>query len=522
MNFPRTLFALAWADLLERVRRYSFLITLALAVYFGYLAAVGRIALAVNNMRGVYNSAWVGTLLALVGSIFLSLAGFYFVKNTVQRDRETGVGQILAATPISKFTYILGKVFSNFVVLSLMIAVLALSAIVMQLIQGEDRQLHLWVLLSPFLFLALPAMAVVSALAVTFETISFLRGGLGNVLYFFLWIAMLSAPIATGNYSEDLGGISIVQQSTRVAAHTPEGSTSFALNAGNFNHPAGVFQWDGLTWTAGILFTRLLVLGFAFLLTVLASVFFNRFDTAPLLRGSKASPPMTPSVASSATQTTGKSPVHLTLSPLISSAPRGRFLTILSAELKLMLKGQKWWWYIVASGLMIATFAVPSAAGRGIALACVWMWSVLLWSPMGIRESLHRTDQILFSAPHPIARQLPAIWLSGVVLAILAGAGFAARLLLAADLRGLAAWLIGALFIPTAALALGVWSHSAKPFEILFTLLWYVGPIHATPALDFMGSAPDTARSTYPLFYLGLTAALAIAALAGRKRQLLT
>ncbi len=110
----------------------------------------------------------------------------------------------------------------------------------------------------------------------------------------------------------------------------------------------------------------------------------------------------------------------------MTSSPRGRFLTILSAELKLMLKGQKWWWYIVAAGLMIATFTVPSAESRGIALACVWMWSVLLWSPMGIREALHRTDQILFSAPHPIARQLPAIWLSGVVLAVLTGAGFAA------------------------------------------------------------------------------------------------
>src|SRR5208283_4882953 len=213
--------------------------------------------------------------------------------------------------------------------------------IVMQLIQGEDRQIHLWALLSPFFFLALPAMAVVSALAVTFETIPFLRAGLGNVLYFFLWIAMLSVPIATGNYSADLGGISIVQQSTRVAAHSPQGGTSFALNAGSFDKPVGIFQWDGVTWTVGILFTRLLVLGFALLLTVLASVFFNRFEAAPALRGSKAlpSPVSYPDFANC--QTPSPTPVRLTLSPLVNSAPRGRFLTILSAELKLMLKGQK-------------------------------------------------------------------------------------------------------------------------------------------------------------------------------------
>ncbi|MGC1796908.1 MAG: hypothetical protein WA713_12545, partial [Candidatus Acidiferrales bacterium] len=49
---------LARADFLERVRRYSFLITLLLAIYFGYLAATGKITLRVGNMRGVYNSAW--------------------------------------------------------------------------------------------------------------------------------------------------------------------------------------------------------------------------------------------------------------------------------------------------------------------------------------------------------------------------------------------------------------------------------------------------------------------------------
>jgi hypothetical protein len=522
MNISRALFALAWADLLERVRRYSFLIVLAFAVYFGYLASVGRIALAVNNMRGVYNSAWVGALLSLVGSVFLTLVGFYFVKNTIQRDRETGVGQILAATPISKFIYILGKVFSNFAVLSVVIFVLALSAIAMQLLRGEDTHIHLWTLLSPFLFLALPAMAVVAALAVALETIPFLSGGLGNVLYFFLWTAMLSVPIATRNYAVDLGGISIVQQSTKIAAHAIDNSSSFSLNAGDFDKPVGVFQWDGITWTSEILLTRLAVLGVALLLSVMASLFFNRFDSASAYPGSTAPPLPAPSTDFATGQSSPIAPVQLRLSPLVASAPRGRFLTILSAELKLMLKGQKWWWYVVAGGLLITSAAVPDPQGRGIALACTWMWSVLLWSSMGIRESLYRTDQILFSAPHPIARQLPAIWLSGVILALLTGCGFALRLLLSADLRGLFAWFIGALFIPTAALALGVWTGTGKPFEILFTLLWYVGPMHATPALDFMGSAPATAHTSYPLFYLGLTAILAIAALAGRKRQLLT
>ena len=518
MSTSRALFALAYADLLERIRRYSFLITLALALYFGYLSSIGQIALAVNGMRGVYNSAWVGALLSLVGSTFLTLAGFYFVKNTIERDLQTSVGQILASTPLSKFTYILGKVISNFIVLSVMILVLALSAIAMQILRAEDSHLHLWILLSPFLFLALPAMAAVSAIAVTFETIPFLRGGFGNVIYFFLWTAMLAVPVASGNHTVDLGGISIVQQSTRIAAHMQAGNNTFSLNAGTMDAPVKIFQWDGIAWTGEILFTRFLVVAFAFLLAILASVLFDRFDSSRAYRRIAAS--SLPILAPVATAEFSSPTAHPTLSPLAQPVKEGRFFAILSAELKLMFKGQKWWWYTVATGLVIASAALSNADGRGIALACAWIWPILLWSSMGIRETRFRTDQVLFSAPYPIARQLPAIWLSGVILAVLTGSGFAIRLLVSADFRGLFAWAIGALFIPTAALALGVWSGTGKPFEILFTLLWYLGPMHATPPLDFMGSSPATAQTHYPLVYLAVTAIFAIAALAGRQRQL--
>jgi hypothetical protein len=110
--------------------------------------------------------------------------------------------------------------------------------------------------------------------------------------------------------------------------------------------------------------------------------------------------------------------------------------------------------------------------------------------------------------------------MAGVVVALLTGCGFGFRLLLGGNLRGLVAWVIGLLFIPTFALSLGVWSGTGKPFEVLYSLLCYVGPLHAIPQLDFMGSAPATAATPYPLIYLILSCVLAFAALLGRERQL--
>ena len=516
---------LARADFLERVRRYSFLITLLFAMYFGYLAATGKVMLRVGDMRGVYNSAWIGALMSLVATTFLSLAGFYVVKNTIERDRATRVGEILASTPISKVLYLTGKWLSNFMVLGVMVAILGISGIAMQLWQGEDPHVNLWKLLAPFLLLALPAMALVAGVAVVFETISWLRGGFGNVAYFFLWTMGLAAPASAGAAGDtspyDWAGLSLVWSSMRAESHAANNSFSFSLDVGSFNFVHSTFLWNGIAWTAGMILSRIAWIGFALALVAFSALLFDRFDPARgrLLENRRVASPEV--LAEAEYRGAAPAPV-VTLTPLGPAPAHFRFGAMLAAELRLMLKGQKWWWYAGAVVLVALSAALPGAQARGVALSVAWIWPVLMWSTMGVRESRDRTSQLLFSAPHPIARQLPAVWCAGVVLALITGSGFAMRLVLGGNWRGLLAWLIGAAFIPTFALALGVWSGTSKPFEILYTLLWYVGPMHATVPLDFAGSAPATAFTRDPLVYLALAAGMALAALAGRKRQLQT
>jgi hypothetical protein len=518
----RILYQMARADFLERVRRYSFLVTLSVAVYFGYLAATGKVMLQVGGMRGVYNSAWIGALMSLVSTTFLSLAGFYVVKNTIERDRATRVGEILASTPVSKLVYLSGKWLSNFAVLGVMVLILAISGIAMQFWQGEAAHLELWNLLSPFLLLALPAMAVTAAMAVVFETIPWLRGGFGNVVYFFVWTAALGVPTSAGadgrTSAFDWPGLSIVWNSMRAAAKSTNNGFSFSLDVGSFDLVHPKFLWNGIAWTGGMVLSRIAWIAFALLLVTFSALLFDRFDPARrgLLDSSrKASPDI---LVEEDRMPIPKPAVALT--PLERVPASFRFGAMLAAELRLMLKGQKWWWYAGAVLLFGLSAALSASEERGMALACAWIWPVLLWSAMGVREQRDQTSQLLFSAPHPIARQLSAVWSAGVVLAVITGGGFAFRLIATGDIRALAAWAIGAMFIPTFALTLGVWSGSSKPFEIIYTLLWYVGPMHATVPLDFMGSVQQTAFTRVPLFYLALAAAMAFLALAGRKQQL--
>ena len=199
----RAIGAIARADFLERVRRYSFLLTMMFAIFLGYAAATGRIMIQLGGHRGVYTSAWVGTLVALVTTCWVSLVGFYIVKGAIDRDRQTGVGQVLAATPLSKPTYTLGKFASNFAVLASMVLVLAVAAVVMQIFLREDPRFDLFALLGPFVIVALPAMLLTAALAVLFETLPVLRGGVGNVVWFFVWaflgVAFRRSPESSGS-----------------------------------------------------------------------------------------------------------------------------------------------------------------------------------------------------------------------------------------------------------------------------------------------------------------------------------
>jgi hypothetical protein len=525
---PRIVYHLARADFLERVRRYSFLVTLGFAVYLGYLGATGQIFLSLGKYQAVYNAAYVGGFMSYLTTVFLTLAGFYIVKNTIERDDKTRVGQILAACSMKKLDYCAGKFVSNFAVLFVMVAVLAIAGVVMYFLHGDNSGFHPVALVSTFVVFALPAMAFTAAIALLFETVPGLKGGLGNVVYFFVWNGtLLLGAVAVFTKSPhpflDLtGGFSLwSSMSTALTAKFPEAeANSFALTVAGVPNATtmGVFRWNGFAWDAVLILSRVFWLSLAVGFTFLSAAFFNRFEGTSARGSKEASEPVAAprAVEEIAIRPGGNfSPAMLT--PVKS---RFRFGAVLVAELRLMLKGQRWWWYIIAVGLTVASGVIVPRDARGILLAFAWIWPVLLWSSMGVRESRDQTSQILFSTPHPLARQLSATWLAGLALALLTGSGFGVRLLIGGDLRGLQAWLVGALFIPTFALALGVWSGGSKLFEILYVLLWYLGPMHSIAQLDFMSAAPLTAKTHYPLFYLALSGVLAIAAVAGRERQL--
>jgi len=510
MTTLRVLYHLARADFLERVRRYSFLLILAFAVALAYGAFTGMITLQLDQYRGVYNSAWVGSMMTLVGTAFITLAGFYMIKNTVERDQQTRVGLVLATTPMRKSVYTLGKALSNFAVLASMVAVLAAAALILQLARAEGR-IEPAALLAPFVWVALPAMAMTASIAVLFETLPLLRGGVGNAFYFFAWAIYLGVSGTTG--ANDYMGFGLFMRDMTGSLKHLDASYNggFALQAGPTAHATKTFLWSGVAWTAPVILARVQWIAIALILAWLASLCFHRFDPARLRWRRRATLTQREEISGIVAAPPPVS-AGVSLTPIHPGARSGGFWRMVAGELRLMIKGYHWWWYAVAAGFFAACLVVPDRQARLILAGFAWIWPLLIWSQMGAREARYSTGPLLYACPYSLDRQMPAVWCAGVIVAIATGGGFGLRLLISSDWPGFAAWLAGALFIPSFALAAGVWSGSSKLFEAVYAMWWYAGPMSHAPGMDFINSAPA--------FYLLAALMLATAAYFGRRRQL--
>ena len=72
MKTLRVLYHLALADFLQRARSIRFLLTLAAIIFMGVRVNNGTLSISLQpNYRGVFNSAWIGTMTVLGLNFFL-------------------------------------------------------------------------------------------------------------------------------------------------------------------------------------------------------------------------------------------------------------------------------------------------------------------------------------------------------------------------------------------------------------------------------------------------------------------
>jgi hypothetical protein len=442
-----------------------------------------------RHFASTYSSTYLSWAAAIVGSIWASLVGFYLVAGSIRRDRERGVGAILAATPLPDGAYLAGKAAAHLLYLGVL-SLLAVGAAGVAFLRwgvGTFRPLDFaatWALFT------LPALVVTAALAVLFDVTPGLRGRAGLVIWFFVFAALgsgLNARNAQGRVVRPprIDPLGMAALEGHVARSLPE-ATSISTGLIFHDTPLVRVAWPGPRLTAADAVWRAVSL-VAGLLPLGASLFFfDRFDPARQRRRSREKPAALPVPGED-----GAAPATAALSAQVTLDPSG--LRSVLADARLTWGSTSWLrWALLA--LALGAPFVPAAAFPWAAAALLLALALAV-SEVSARENLAGTGGLVFAQPGVPAS--PVLWKAGVVLVLVLAPGLpcVVRAALESPAAG-ASFLSGLVFTAGIAAGFGSLTGSGKLFLGVYTALWYFA-VNRLPIADFTGllSPPSAVRA---------------------------
>jgi hypothetical protein len=466
--------AIVRADFLIRFRRLSTIIVFLLLSGFAYVwvpnPASGMALMQVNGTRVLYNSAAIGLGTSTLAAIFVGLFGFYVISNAVRRDIVSRCGYVIASTTMRTGEYITGKFLGNVIFLITFVAGYMLVSMAMLLVRGE-APLEPLIFVKQYAIITPSTIVFVSAVAIVFESIPFLSGRIGDVLYFFLYSASLGFVInmmihGGGGVARyfDFSGFGYLMEQTQRNLHTQ----SLSIGASQFDPARPPMIIQGFNLGGGAWATRLVSTVSPIPLLLLAQLFFHRFDPARLraaaAKGKRGWIRNINALAQPFVRPLAALPVR-------GAAMKDATMTFASTPFTLL----------AFVGITIATLANPAALPVAFAIAALFIADV------ASRDRRAGTTGLIYAAPRLRERFVTWKLSSATIVALL--------LLIAPLLRALPhpaallPLLIGILFIAAAATALGVISGNPKTFIVLFLTFWYVviNDKGSTKALDFAG-----------------------------------
>lgn len=511
------------ADYQQRTRSYSFLITLTVTVFAAYSfipsADAGYTTFSIGKYQGVHNSAWVGHVTALMTTVMLSLYGFFLVNSGIKKDIDTQVGQLIAITPITNFNYLKVKLLSNFLVLFTISGFTFLISTGLFLFKSEGYAFNLSDFALPFLLLPLPAVSVVSAIAVAGEVFLTKSTVLQSVIYILLYGIIASGITNNHQYAAkdavtDLFGLKTITNSILETVNTQFHTKQERVNVGYlFNNKIHQsFEWKGMTWPATFILSRFLWIATAFLIVYISSFFFHRFDFEQ--RAGKKSktkdrpiellPVIIPEMISRAAL------------PAIKAA-YGIFPFIKIELLLLIRKGSVWLW-VLNGGAWISMCFIPLSAAHVFVLPVLWFLQVTRLSDLATKEKTNRLHYFTYASYKPLLRMLPAQILAGTIGMLILSLPVIIRYLISGDLFIAVSIINGAAFIVLLAVAMGIVSDGSKLFEIAFFLLTYA-VIQKIPGTEYLGAVSTSEPAGHLSIFLLINASLAVISFAFRSYQ---
>lgn len=512
--------AIVKSDFLIRFRRAStvvlFLILCIAAYWWIPDPSTGKALVQVKEQRALYNSAAIALGTSSLYAILMGLFGYYMVSNSIRRDVQTRAGLILASTTMKNWEYLTGKFLGNLVFLSAITLGFMISAMVMQMVRGE-APLEPSYFFAYYLVIVPPLLIFLSAIAIVFESIRFLSGKFGDLVYFFVWLSLIAFTAIstekqgypnTGAYFDFTGMGFLLEQVRSIT-----GADEVSIGSSEYNKALPPFVFDSFPFRKEWIVPRIVSMLAPVPLLLIALLFFHRFNPDRL----KASARKTRQSIVMRMNTLLK-PVSQRITSLFlklsspSKQGKSSFVRSVAAEALLTLQ------LYPAAVVMLLVFvpltlivSVPKL--RTDILPVIFAGMALVLADISTREKTTGTLSSIYATPY---LRTSFVWwkIAAAILISLLLTGTAIIKLAFADPFTALALLSGTIFTAICAVALGILSSNPKTFIVMFLMFLYLvmNDRGQTPGFDFSGwygSATPVVLGGYAA--AGLTAAIAAA-----------
>ena len=186
------------SSLLTSLTRYSYSWGLWLLLLIAPIAARFMIAqddgfgmqVAIERHLPVMTSATLGVTLGIIVSTLLLPVGFLYLRSNVTRLQPWQIEEVTAA---SRVAIALGRFAADVAILFAMLAALTLAGWFLGWRVGSGP-LNIWHITLTLWIVAGPSLMGLAAIRILLDSLGFTRGGLGDTLFFVIWIIAVAVP----------------------------------------------------------------------------------------------------------------------------------------------------------------------------------------------------------------------------------------------------------------------------------------------------------------------------------------
>ncbi|MCY1023847.1 hypothetical protein [Pyxidicoccus sp. MSG2] len=494
-----------------RMRRLSSLVALLAVVALSWMMIPaptgGETLMAVGEARVRYTSSALALGSASLGGLLFGLVGFFLLRGRIGEDLRTGTGGVIAATPVGNGQFLFARWLGGVASLGALVVAFMTATMVLDLLRGEGP-LQPLIYLYTFGLLLLPTVFFAASCAVLFDSWAPLMGKRGDILFFILWVALLSlssqldasAPEGVGIQVLDFLGVAAGMARLQAILHTSQVSLGMA----SFDASLPPITLPDLLWTRSALLARTGSAVLALLPLLPATVLFHRFspDRVKDRQSRKRRSPL--EVINGRLRSLTK--LVRPMFRLASLLPGSSGQMVAEVALTLTVSPSS----IAALLLSLAaSLVLPADKLAAVLSAAVAFWAILV-SEVSTRDHQSGTPLLTGAVqggiPMRYVRQLAATF----VLGLLFMGAIAVRWASADPVRACAV-VVGTFSLSALASLLGRCTNTPRTFLALFLFGFYVA-LNATqvPMLDMVGfNGVATAGSVLGTLAFGLTVMVA-------------